>query len=160
MSSWKSHLPPDFPVRRLVGLGMNEVELSENDQLDEFVVQNLNRDPTLPFADASFGGCIVTVSVQYLTRPLETFREVYRVLKPGAPFVVTFSNRCFPTKAVRIWRSLDDRDHGRLVGAYFELSGDWADLQARDCSPYPNGASDPLYAILAYKPRPSTGAHA
>lgn len=154
MSSWKSHLPPDFPVRRLVGLGMNEVELAENVQLDEFVVHNLNRDPALPFADEEFGGCIVTVSVQYLTRPVEVFREVNRVLRPGAPFVVTFSNRCFPTKAVAIWRMLGDADHTRLVGAYFDVSGGWAGLKAIDCSPQGAGDSDPLYAVMAYKAGP------
>lgn len=151
MSSWKSHLPPDFPVQRLVGLGMNEVELGENEQLDEWVVHDLNREPVLPFEDGRFGGCIVTVSVQYLTRPVEVFREVNRVLRPGAPFVVTFSNRCFPTKAVAIWRATGDQDHARLVGAYFELSGGWSGLRLIDASPRLGGYSDPLYAVVAYK---------
>ncbi len=151
MSSWVSHLPPDFPVRRLVGLGMNAEELAANPRLDSYVVHNLNREAALPFADEEFGGCIVTVSVQYLTRPVEVFREVRRVLRPGAPFIVTFSNRCFPTKAVAIWRALGDRDHARLVGAYFELSGGWTGLEARDCSPSANGYADPLFAVLARK---------
>ncbi|HEY7295407.1 MAG TPA: methyltransferase domain-containing protein [Dehalococcoidia bacterium] len=156
MSSWVSHLPEQFPVRRLVGLGMNAEELAANPRLDGYVVHNLNREPTLPFADEEFGGCIVTVSVQYLTRPIEVFREVSRVLRPGAPFIVTFSNRCFPTKAVAIWRALSDRDHIKLVGAYFELSGGWTDLQAVNCSPPGNGYSDPLYAVLARKAGPTT----
>lgn len=151
MSSWKSHLPPEFPVRRLVGLGMNEVELRENERLDGYVVHNLNREPRLPFADGEFGGCIVTVSVQYLTQPVEVFREVNRVLRPGAPFIVTFSNRCFPTKAVALWQTLGDSDHARLVGAYFDLSGGWTGLRAVDCSPEKAGYADPLYAVLARK---------
>ncbi|HLZ71689.1 MAG TPA: methyltransferase domain-containing protein [Dehalococcoidia bacterium] len=149
MSSWVSHLPDDFRVRRLVGLGMNAEELAANPRLSSFVVHNLNREPVLPFADEEFGGCIVTVSVQYLTRPVEVFREVRRVLRPGASFIVTFSNRCFPTKAVAVWRALGDRDHAKLVGAYFELSGGWTGLEARDCSPREDGYSDPLYAVLA-----------
>jgi hypothetical protein len=151
MSSWKSHLPPEFPVQRLVGLGMNEVELRENEQLDEWVVHDLNREPVLPFEDGRFGGCMVTVSVQYLTRPIEVFREVNRVLRPGTPFVVTFSNRCFPSKAVAIWRATGDQDHTRLVGAYFELSGGWSGLRLIDASPRLGSYSDPLYAVMAYK---------
>jgi SAM-dependent methyltransferase len=157
MSSWKSHLPPAFRTRSLVGLGMNEVELRENDRLDRWVVHNLNRDPRLPFPDESFGGCICTVSVQYLTRPVEVFREVRRVLRPGAPFVVTFSNRCFPTKAVALWQTLSDTDHARLVGAYFELSGGWQALEALDCSPEPAGMADPLYAVMARRARTANG---
>ncbi len=156
MSSWVSHLPEDFTVRRLVGLGMNETELSQNERLAAYTVQNLNADPILPFREGEFAGCIVTVSVQYLTKPIETFREVNRVLRPGAPFIVTFSNRCFPTKAVAIWRALSDQDHLKLVGAYFELSGGWIDLEPVDCSPRGRGHSDPLYAVIGRKAAPTT----
>src|SRR5689334_11860131 len=45
MSSWVSHLPPEVQYRRVVGLGMNSVELDANPRLDERVVQNLNRAP-------------------------------------------------------------------------------------------------------------------
>ena len=91
MSSWRSHLPADVPFARVVGLGMNAAEMAENPQLDEFVVHDLNADPRLPFPDASFDGCCITVSVQYLLQPVEVFREVNRVLRPGAPFVLTYS---------------------------------------------------------------------
>jgi len=156
MSSWKSHLPPDFATRSLVGLGMNAAELAANERLTSYTVRNLNLDPSLPYGDASFGGCVVTVSVQYLVKPVEVFREVNRVLRPGAPFILTFSNRCFPTKAVEVWRALGDAEHVRLVGAYFELSGGWTGLKAIDCSPEPGGYGDPLYAVLAYKSTKST----
>jgi SAM-dependent methyltransferase len=158
MSSWVSHLPDDFPVSRLVGLGMNEVELRRNPRLSAWVVHNLNREPALPFEDESFDGCIVTVSVQYLTQPVEVFREVRRVLRPGAPFIVTFSNRCFPAKAVAIWRMLSDEDHAKLVGTYFELSGEWDDLQAADCTERSGGYVDPLFAVFARKPSGSAAA--
>ena len=151
MSSWKSHLPPEFPVRRLVGLGMNAAELAANERLHDHVVHDLNREPRLPFAENEFGGCIVTVSVQYLTQPVAVFREVNRVLRPGAPFIVAYSNRCFPTKAVAIWQSLGDNDHAKLIGAYFDLSGGWTGLRAIDCSPRSPAYSDPLYAVLARK---------
>jgi SAM-dependent methyltransferase len=101
----------------------------------------------LPFADDRFDGAIDTVSIQYLIRPLEVFAEVYRVLRPGGRFVLTFSNRCFPTKAVRIWSALGDKGHAQLVAAYFARSAPWSDVRALDCNP-DRGDSDPLTMSL------------
>jgi SAM-dependent methyltransferase len=120
---------------------MNAIELDNNPLLTERVVQDLNRDPRLPWDDGTFDGAVVTVSVQYLVRPVEVFAEVGRVLKPGAPFIVTFSNRCFPTKAVAVWQHLTDDGHGRLVALYFALSGAFTEYEAFDLSPAP-GRSD------------------
>ena len=53
-SSWVSHFPKDFKGGRVAGLGMNEYELSQNPQLNEYTVQNLNKDPAFPYEDASF----------------------------------------------------------------------------------------------------------
>ena len=39
-----------------------------------------------------------TVSVDYLSKPIEVFKEMHRVLKPGGTAIMSFSNRCFPTK--------------------------------------------------------------
>ena len=91
MSSWRSHLPEDRAYARVVGLGLNAQEMADNPQLDEYVTHDLNADTRLPFADASFDGAVCTVSVQYMTRPVATFREVNRVLRPGAPFILTYS---------------------------------------------------------------------
>ena len=115
MSSWVSHLPPEIEYKRVVSLGMNEVELRRNPRLDEYVVQNLNRTSELPFGDGVFDGVGVCVSIDYLVRPVEVLREVGQVLRVGAPVVITFSNRCFPDKAVAIWHQLDDEGHMRLV---------------------------------------------
>jgi SAM-dependent methyltransferase len=147
MSSYVSHLPPEAGYSQVVGLGMNEEELRNNPQLDEFLIHDLNADPRLPFADASFDGATCTVSVQYLTRPIEVFAEVGRVLRPGAPFVVTFSNRCFPSKAVQIWVSTGDHQHSQLVRRYYELSGAFETISALDRSPR-HWLSDPLYAVI------------
>src|SRR5919106_6818136 len=125
MSSWISHLPPEVVYRRVIGLGMNEVELRRNERLDAYVVQNLNTNPELPFGEAEFDGVGICASIDYLTRPVEVLREVGRVLKVEAPLVVSFSNRCFPTKAVEIWRRLDDRGHMRLVESYLEEAGNF-----------------------------------
>lgn len=147
MSSYVSHIPADLPVRRLVGLGMNEEELRLNQQLTDYLIHDLNLDPTLPFADASFDGAVCTVSVQYLTQPVAVFAEVGRVLKPGAPFVVTFSNRCFPSKAVNVWVSTGDAQHMALVQQYFEHAGCFNDIRCFDRSPR-RWLSDPLFAVV------------
>ena len=148
MSSWVSHLPEDGRYEGVTGLGMNTEELAANPLLARWVLQDLNREPRLPFEEAEFASAVCTVSVQYLTRPVELFAEVGRVLEPGAPFVVTYSNRCFPTKAVAIWRALDDRGHADLISLYFRLSGLFEPARAYDLSPNP-GRTDPVYAVVA-----------
>ncbi|RZK46211.1 MAG: methyltransferase domain-containing protein, partial [Hymenobacter sp.] len=115
MSSWVSHLPTEIQYSRVAGLGMNARELAQNPRLTDRLVQNLNEQSGLPYADAEFDGAGICVSVQYLTRPAGVFAELARVLRPGAPLVVTFSNRCFPDKAVYAWQALDDRGHVALV---------------------------------------------
>jgi ubiquinone/menaquinone biosynthesis C-methylase UbiE len=147
MSSWISHLPPEVGYGRVVGLGMNETELRRNDRLDSYVVQNLNEIPRLPFGDSEFDGCGVCVSIDYLTQPVEVLREVGRVLKAGSPVVITFSNRCFPTKAVAVWHQLDDRGHLRLVEGYLRDAGNWDEIAGLDRSPR-RLFSDPLYAVV------------
>lgn len=159
MSSWKSHLPPEIAPRRVVGLGMNAVELAANEQLDEWLVRDLNADPTLPFAADTFDVAIITVSIQYVVRPVTLFREIGRVLKPGAALVIIFSNRLFPTKAVRVWQEQDDEGHGALVMAYFALAGGYDEPQFIDRSAPPRldprgrllPTHDPVYVVLAHK---------
>ena len=153
MSSWKSHLPDGMPRRRVVGLGLNEMELRENDQLDAWVVHDVNHDPRLPFEDEQFDAVVMAVSVQYLVRPIEVFREVRRVLRPGGPFVVTYSNRLFPEKAVAIWCARTAEERARLIAAYFHYAGGWEEIIAQDHSPRLGPPSDPLYAVWAYKAR-------
>lgn len=148
MSSWVSHLPPEVAYRRVVGLGLNRAELAKNPRLESFVVQNLNSTPQLPFEDGKFDGAALAVSVDYLTDPVAVLRNLSRVLAPGGPVVITFSNRCFPTKAVAIWHRLSDMGRLELVGRYLEEAG-WERLQLLDRSPKARG-SDPLYAAVAH----------
>jgi SAM-dependent methyltransferase len=150
MSSWRSHLPAGFVKQRMVGLGLNAEEMADNPDLDEYVVHNLNAVSRLPFDDNYFDGVVITVSVQYLIRPLEIFGEVRRILKPGAPFLVFFSNRMFPTKAVRIWQTLRDEGRAKLVHAYFHYAGGFEEAVFHDLSPNP-GVTDPLYVVWARK---------
>jgi SAM-dependent methyltransferase len=123
MSSWVSHLPPEIVFSEVIGHGMNADELAANARLDRFFVQNLNREPKLPLGDATLDAITVCASVQYLERPIEMLSECARVLKPGGEAIISFSNRCFPTKAVAIWRALNDEDHARLVGVYLQHAG-------------------------------------
>jgi SAM-dependent methyltransferase len=147
MSSWISHLPPEVTYGRVVGLGMNEVELKENPKLDAHVVQDLNDNPTLPFGDGEFDGVGCCVSIDYLTRPVEVLREVGRVLKVGSPAIISFSNRCFPDKAVAIWHQLDDKGHVQLVERYLQEAGNFRNVRSLDRSPR-RLFSDPLYAVI------------
>ena len=147
MSSWRSHLPEGFHARAVVGLGMNAEEMADNPRLTSAVVHDVNQDPRLPFGDAGFDGAMCAVSIQYVTHPVRLLCELRRVLTPGAPFVVSFSNRCFPTKAVAVWLGTSDQQHLMLVRSYFEAAGGWGDVSAEDRSPDGNG--DPLYAVWA-----------
>lgn len=152
MSSWVSHLPPDVEYDRVAGLGMNAEELAGNPRLDSYFVQDLNADACLSFGDAEFDGAAICVSIQYLTQPVEVLREVGRVLKPGAPLVITFSNRCFPTKAVAIWQALDDKGHVRLVESYLQSAGIFADITTHNRTARRWGC-DPLYAVVGRQAR-------
>lgn len=150
MSSWISHLPPETEYRRVEGLGMNREEMAANPRLHGFMVQNLNENPSLPYEDETFDGCGICVSIDYLTQPVAVLREVGRVLKPGAPVVITFSNRCFPTKAVRVWHALDDAGHLDLVAEFLRQTGLFTDIETLNRSPRLSRwvAGDPLYAVV------------
>lgn len=151
MSSWVSHLPPEVPYAEVTGLGLNRAELERNPRLTSWVVQNLNASPRLPFEDHTYDAAGITVSVDYLTDPVAVLRDLGRVLVPGGPVVISFSNRCFPTKAVAVWHTLDDAGHLQLVRQYLERAGNWTDIVALDRSPRSaRGAltGDPLYAVV------------
>jgi SAM-dependent methyltransferase len=144
MSSWVSHLPEEIAYASVVGHGMNAEELAANPRLSQWFVQDLNIEPTLPLTEGSFDGACLCVSVQYLQRPVEVFRNVVRVLRLGAPFVVSFSNRCFPTKAVAIWQAFSGPDQQRLVGAYMRAAG-FTNI-AEEASTPRHG--DPLWVVI------------
>jgi SAM-dependent methyltransferase len=152
MSSWRSHLPAALHPAKVTGLGLNRPEMEDNPALSEVVVHDLNRDPCLPFADNSFDGATLTVSIQYLIKPLEVFTEVGRVLRAGAPFVVSFSNRMFPTKAVWIWQRATEPQRVDLVARYFAGSGVFDNIETteRRCE---TEYADPVYAVIGTRRR-------
>ncbi len=161
MSSWESHIPTNRHLDQLFGLGLNEKELKRNSQLNGFQVQDLNKDPTLPFEANAFDAVVKTVSVEYLTDPLAVFREVSRILKPDGYFIVTFSNRWFPTKAIKIWQELHEYERMGLVLEYFLRTGEFKDLQTYSIRGLPRPHddkyfpemwySDPVYAVWGRK---------
>ena len=151
MSSWRSHLPSTIKSKRVVGLGLNRAEMEDNPALTEIVVHNVNRQPRLPFNDASFDGAVMTVSVQYLTRPFEVFADVARVLRTGGPFVVTFSNRMFPAKAIALWQMAPEQQRPEIVERYFAEPGTFDSIEVVDHSHRTGFASDPIWAVIGYK---------
>jgi SAM-dependent methyltransferase len=148
MGSWVSHF--HTTPEHLTVLGMNPRELAANPQAAATVVHDLNADPRVPFENGSFDAAVCCVSVDYLTRPIDVFADVARVLKPGAPFVCTFSNRCFPTKAIRGWLETTDAQHCEIVADYFRLSGGWDEPIVERRSPLFQ-FGDPLFAVWAAK---------
>ena len=161
MGSWQSHIPRRHRLKRLVGLGLNQSELNRNRQLTESIVQDLNANPRLPYDANVFDAVLCTVSVEYLIDPLTVFDEVARVLKPGGCLVVTFSNRWFPTKAIRLWTELHEFERMGLVLEYFMQTEAFEGLHTYSMRglPRPHGDkyfpefiySDPLYAVWGRK---------
>lgn len=149
MSSWVSHLRR--PPERLTVLGMNAEELAANPMATERVVHDLNADPRLPFDDASYDAVLCCVSIDYLVDPVTVLAQCARVLRPGAPVVITFSNRCFPTKAVRAWLETDDAGRCDLVADHLRRAGGFTPARVERRTPDGRYAGDPLFAVVAHR---------
>jgi SAM-dependent methyltransferase len=147
MSSWISHLPTEVQLGRVIGLGMNADELAANTQLTEWSVQNLNDQPTLPYASASFDRTLIVVSIQYLRRPIDVLLSVHNVLREGAEIAIAMSHRLFPTKAIVAFQSLSVDERMNLVRYYLDKAG-FREVKLIDCSP-PN--ADPLWIVTGKK---------
>jgi SAM-dependent methyltransferase len=161
MAGWDSHIPHTLHPSEVIGLGLNENEISRNRVLTDFVVHDLNENPSLPFPDNMFDAVLNTVSVDYMTKPVEVFLEVGRILKPGGLFLVTFSNRMFPQKVVKVWKEADEEARVILVEEFFERTGmfEKPSVFVSKGKPRPkddkyahlNIPSDPIYAVYADK---------
>jgi SAM-dependent methyltransferase len=161
MSSWQSHIPDKLRLKRLAGLGLNRSELTHNTQLTDAIVHDLNDVVRMPFDMRTFDAVVCTASIEYLIEPSAIFSEVARVLEPQGYFIVTFSNRWFPTKAIKIWTKLHEFERMGLVLEYFMQSGAFEDLHTYSIRGLPrphndkyfpgNKYSDPLYAVWGRK---------
>jgi SAM-dependent methyltransferase len=161
MAGWDSHIPEKLRPSEVVGLGLNENELKQNKALTEYVLHDLNRDPRLPFPDNRFHVVLNTVSVDYMTQPVAVFEEVARILKPGGLFLVIFSDRMFPHKAVKVWRESSEDERVILVDEFFKQSGEFEKTSLFVSRGKPRPAddkyagtmalSDPVYALYAEK---------
>ncbi|MDQ7784389.1 MAG: methyltransferase domain-containing protein [Desulfomonilaceae bacterium] len=157
MAGPESHLGKVADAAEIVGLGLNREELTANKALSEYVIHDINVDPVLPFPDNRFDVVVNTVSVDYLTQPLEVFREAARVLKPDGIFITVFSNRMFPPKAVNIWKRGTEKQRVELIRKFFSLSGRLAiqgyyesvgKPRPKDDKYYDLGIpGDPIYAV-------------
>lgn len=146
MSSWISHLPEDVSFADVTGLGMNAAELEANPRLNHQVLQNLNDNPTLPFADNSFEAALIAVSVQYLVKPIEVMAEIKRCLAPGGQCIVAMSHRLFPTKAIYAFQVLPPTERCQVVATYMARAG-LVNVEVHDRSP---AGADPLWIVAGY----------
>jgi len=150
MSSWTSHLPEDLVPARMTGLGMNADELDRNPVLNNYILQDLNENIRLPFGDAAYDAVLCAASVEYLNQPFEIFQEVARVLKTGGYFIVSFSNRWFPTKAINIWKEISEFERVGLVMEYFLVSEMFKDIGTWSMRGMPRPEGDKYYGELPY----------
>jgi ribonuclease HII/SAM-dependent methyltransferase len=157
-ASWTSHISrAPSSLQRVVGLGMNDEELKANRVLTEYVVQDLNQNPRLPFADKSFDVVLCQLSIDYLIQPLQVCQEIGRVLTEGGRVYLFYSNRSFLSKAVALWTGQDDVDHTFSVACYLYFCQSppiftnicATDLSRRDRKGQVIG--DPLYVVSAMK---------
>lgn len=159
MSSWQTHLAPKTRFRKLIGLGLNEVELQKNNLLSGYLVHDLNAEHLLPFDSHTFDVVLNSLSVEYLTHPRKVFAEIARVLKPGGVLVVSFSNRWFEPKTIRLWTQLYEFERMGLVLEYFRTDSLFENLNTysvRGLVRPPNDKyagqlayCDPVYAVWA-----------
>jgi SAM-dependent methyltransferase len=150
MSSWRTHLLKNTGLKQLTGLGLNEVELQNNKMLSAYRVHDLNADPVLPFGNQTFDAVLTSLSVEYLIHPLEVFSEVARILKPGGIFAVTFSNRWFEPKTIRLWTELHEFERMGLVLEYFRHSNRFDDLHTYSVRGLVRPDNDKYYGQLPY----------
>lgn len=158
MAGWESHIPDTLEPSSIHGIGLNANELTHNPALTAHTIQDLNTNPALAFNDQEFDSAICSLSVEYLTNPIPIFKEVARVLKPGGPFIVSFSNRWFPEKAIGIWENLHEFERLGLVTEYFLTSDRYEAISTISSRGYPRPGdddyfprlrlSDPMYAVI------------
>ncbi|MCX8033714.1 MAG: methyltransferase domain-containing protein [Thermodesulfovibrio sp.] len=160
MSSYQSHIPKNEYLK-VIGLGLNEEEMRQNIRLSDFFVHDLNKETKLPFGDEEFEVIVCDLSIEYVVNPIELINEVKRILKKGGIFTVSFSNRYFPTKVIKLWIDLHEfermgyvlelllRTEGFINFKTFSIRGFMRPYEDKyfGCS----FLSDPIYLVYAQK---------
>jgi SAM-dependent methyltransferase len=148
MAGWESHLPEG--IDGIYGIGLNPNEMKNNPALTDYRVKDLNKSPILDIADRSVDAVVCSLSVEYLTDPVAVFREAGRMLRPGGRFIVAFSNRWFPEKAIRIWKDLHEFERMGLVLEMFRDAGCFRNLSTVSIRGYPRPANDTYFPQLRW----------
>ncbi|WP_068172704.1 class I SAM-dependent methyltransferase [Neokomagataea thailandica] len=154
MAGSLSHYPEEAKFSEATGLGVTKTTLEANPVLTKRKVQDLNENPILPFEDQSLDAVTLCDGVAYLTQPLAVFDELHRVLKPGAPLIVTFGDSFYPQKAVALWQALEAEDRSRLISILLSRAG-FVDLDTGEVVPPEdlNGWHDTVRALIGRRSR-------
>lgn len=144
-----SHFPQEAHFTSVVGVDVSRAALDENNALTERVVQDLNVTPMLDLPDESMDAVCLCDGLAYLTQPLVVLKEACRVLRPGAPLIVTFSDNFHAAKAVALWQALEPADRVRLVSILLSRAG-FVELDTGEVVPPEdlNAWNDTVHAVI------------
>ena len=155
MSSWVSHLPSNINYKKVIGHGMNEAELSSNERLDRFFVQNLNKKQNMPIEDSSVDVGLIVAGWQYLQYPEKVSLELSRVIKSDSLLIISFTNRAFWTKAPNIWTYSSEEKRIEYVTSVLTSNG-WRiekilneKTQDKKLFGFYSSESDPFFSVIA-----------
>ena len=155
MSSWVSHLPPNIRYKKVIGHGMNQAELSSNERLDRFFVQNLNKKQNMPIEDSSVDVGLIVAGWQYLQYPEKVSLELSRVIKSDSLLIISFTNRAFWTKAPNIWTYSSEEKRIEYVTSVLTSNG-WRiekilneKTQDKKLFGFYSSESDPFFSVIA-----------
>ena len=155
MSSWVSHLPSNISYKKVIGHGMNEAELSSNERLDKFFVQNLNKKQNMPIEDSSVDVGLIVAGWQYLQYPEKVSLELSRVIKSDSLLIISFTNRAFWTKAPNIWTYSSEEKRIEYVISVLTSNG-WRiekilneKTQDKKLFGFYSSESDPFFSVIA-----------
>jgi len=101
----------------------------------------LTNSYSLPFPTASFDHAVISGGIEYVTEPRELFRELWRVLRPGAKCFVTFvdkpqkcSDLTAPLTPLQMWETMTAEQKLWIAGSYFNYSSrfGWENIEGYD----------------------------